>query len=291
MFNVKSTEFNFQVFDYVQIGETHFFLSQTDIKVLDENLQYICRIPIPNEETFEKMAISNECILLMKNDFTIIGDDEYPDVHAPSVNLTLLSRNGDLLWSQNIDNSYGLAISIHGQQLNITYSGFGVNGVGEIEVVHLVADLMFNVVKKKHILRDDSIFEFPVCESVFDQYGRALLFNTEGEFYLWDVDGKVRILELNEEAQRRLINCFHQIRGMHFYPVSSELMISYSTGKILRFTLKPTSLEFFQEAITDSENSYQVIVISLKGERVFSSRKGISNVFVKPNALRFIEDF
>lgn len=287
---MKYREFDFQVYDYAQIGDSHFLLSQSDIKVLDESLQLVCRMPIQAKETYEKMAISSDCILLMKNDFTIIGGDEGHEIHAPSIKLLLLNRNGDHQWSHIINNGYGLAIAIQAQQLSIIYSGFGDNGVGEAEVIYLTTDLKFNSMKKNIIHRNDRIFEFPVCESVFNEWGQTILFNTDGEFYLWGVDGGAEVLWLSDEARSRLINNFHKIRNMHFYPSESALLVSYSTGKILRFIYQKGALELISNFETDSENYYQVIAKTPIGEKLISSSRGKTLIYSKPNALRFIED-
>ncbi|NBV99998.1 MAG: hypothetical protein EBR67_10960, partial [Proteobacteria bacterium] len=162
MFNVKNGEFYFQVFDYATIRSTSFLLSQNDIKVLDECLEPSCRIPILTEKPFHKMAFSDEHILLMRNDFGIVGGEEGHEIHAPSLYLLLLDRSGAYQSSHTIPNGYGLAISIQGKELNLIYSGFCDSVAVETEIVNLKTDLEFNLIKRNLIPRDDACFEFPV---------------------------------------------------------------------------------------------------------------------------------
>lgn len=292
MFNVKDRNFNFQIYDYLTIGGSHFLLSRDDIKILDTNLDFICRIPLQISEQYEKFAMSADWILLMKNDFTLIGGGEWPEMHAPVMKLLLLNHKGEILSSHIVENAYGLAIGLSDKCLSFIYSGFNDKDgkSGEAETRFITVDEHFYI-KREHVLyRDSCIMEFPVCEAVFDSYGRGILFNTEGEFYVWDVTGDLHPLVMDQEDRLGLIQDFHKIRNLQFLSNDSEIVLSFSTGRFLRYSFCPIigKLKLNMESSTGSENSHQFVLKGPRGDMVISSRWGETILYKRTNSVRFI---
>lgn len=291
MFNEKDKDFNFTTFDHVGNGCSHYLLSHNDIKILDEDLNFICRVPLSIQKTYEKLAMSSEFYLLMKNEFTLIGGDEMREIHAPVMNVLLLDLNGVFISEFQIENAYGLAISIQDKHLSFIYSVFCDDpaGRGETEIRFKNTDMFFNTNFEYVIHRNQNVLEFPVCEAVFDRLGRGVLLNSDGEFFVWNLDGRLLTLNLILNDNIRLTNEFHQIRNIHFYN-DIELIISYSTGRILRllYLSELHSLEVKTEIHTGCVNSFQFLIEGPIDERVICSRRDSTAIYRMPNALRFI---
>jgi hypothetical protein len=292
MFNVKDRDFNFQIFDYANDGASHYLLSHDDIKILAPNLDFICRIPIQVNEPYEKMAISSDHYLLMKNDFTLIGGEEWPEMHAPVMKLLLLNRNGEIISVHKVENAYGLSIELRNGCLCYIYSVFNDDngGRGETEIRFVSADQHFNIIREHALYRDQCIMEFPVCEAVFDSYGRSVLFNTDGELFIWDLAGKLTSLIMDREDHLCLIHDFHKIRNLQFYSEESELVLNYSNGRVLRYSFCPIkgSLKLKMETGTGCENSHQFVLKEQSDDRIICTRRGKTTVYKRTNSVRFI---
>ncbi len=288
MYNIKERYFNFQIFDYLRSGNSHFLLGQDDIKILDSNLILSCRIPIQIDGPYEKLAISADYILLMRNDFTLIGCEEWPVRHAPVMELLLLDNRGRRLAIHNVENAYGHAIEIREGRLNFVYSVFGQSG--ETETKFLSANEYFKTFSEHVLHRDQCIMDFPVCEAVFDSAGRAILFNSDGEFFLWDLNGSFVPLIFDTEDHLYLIRGFHEIRNLQFCSEGSEIVLSYSTGRVLRYLFCTASrrLKLKMETGTGSESSHQFVLKGYSDDRIISSRRGETIIYKRSNAIRFI---
>lgn len=291
MFNQKDKDFNFTIFDHVKFGCSHFLLAHDDIKILDKDLNLICRVPLSTQKTYEKLAVSSEFYLLMKNDFTLIGCEGMSEMHAPVMSLLLLDLNGEFIFESQIENAYGLAISIQDKHLSFIYSVFCDDpvGRGETEIRFKNTDKNFKTIFEHSIHRNQNLLEFPVCEAVFDRLGRGVLLNSDGEFCVWDIDGRLLVLNFIPNDKIRLINEFHQIRNIHFYN-DIELIINYSTGRILRllYLSELNSLEVKTEIHTGCANSVQFLIEGPIDEKVLCSRRDSTALYRMPNALSFI---